>query len=104
MCRTSSGLGGDVLGPLPRQRTRRRDSVAAGFLAACVVIGTYLVGAGRAFGYDASVTVANFVRTPSLLDPLRRQVVYNNHVAFSFLEHVIYTVSGSSSERTMRVL
>ena len=61
-------------------------------------------GAGRAFGYDASVTVANFVRTPSLLDPFRRQVVYNNHVAFSFLEHLIYTFTGSASEQTMRVL
>jgi hypothetical protein len=82
----------------------RRESLAAGVLAACVVVLVYLRGAGRAFSYDASVTVANFVRTPSLLDPFRRQVVYNNHVAFSFLEHVVYTVSGSASERTMRVL
>jgi len=75
-----------------------------GIAAGCAVAVAYLPGSDRAFGYDESVTIANFVRTPSLFDPFHRQVVYNNHVAFSFLEHLIYTITGSASERTMRFL
>ena len=75
-----------------------------GIAAGCAVAVAYLPGSDRAFGYDESVTIANFVRTPSLFDPFRKQVVYNNHVAFSFLEHLIYTITGSASERTMRFL
>ena len=64
----------------------------------------YLPGSSRAFDYDGSVTVANFVFTPSLLDPFRRDVVLNNHPFFSFLEHLVYTASGSRSEVLMRML
>lgn len=81
-----------------------RRSLGAGIIAACVVVAAYQRGAARAFGYDASVTVAHFVRTSSLLDPFRRHVTYNNHVAFSFVEHLVYTATGSASEATMRVL
>jgi len=81
-----------------------RPTTGLGVAAGVVVAVTYWIGSGRAFGYDAAVTVAHFVRTPSLLDPFRRQVVYNNHVAFSFLEHLMYSVTGDATERTMRVL
>lgn len=79
-------------------------STALGITAGLVTAAAYLPGSGRAFDYDGSVTVARFVRTGSLLDPFRRQVVFNNHPAFSFLEHVVYSVTGSTSSWAMRVL
>ena len=70
----------------------------------CVAAGgVYLTGAGRSYGYDESVTVGGFVATPSLLDPFRRQIVFNNHPLFSFLEHVIWS-AGGRSETWMRLL
>jgi hypothetical protein len=50
------------------------------------------------------VTVRNFVLTPSVLDPFRRQAVFNNHPFFSFLEHVVVDLTGSADEVTLRVL
>lgn len=87
----------------PGSRTRARARWW-GLGAAVVSLLAFLPGSGRAFGYDASVTVGSFVRTPSLLDPFRRQVVYNNHVGFSFLEHVISSATGSTDERLLRLL
>lgn len=63
----------------------------------------YLVGAGRSYGYDESVTVGAFVSAPSLLDPFRRQVVFNNHPLFSFLEHLVWS-AGGRSEAWLRAL
>jgi dolichyl-phosphate-mannose-protein mannosyltransferase len=55
----------------------------------------YLLGARRAFDYDGSVTVGNFVDTPSLLDPLRYQINFNNHPLFSVVEHVVFSLGGN---------
>jgi len=68
----------------------RWDSGLCGALLGLAVTGVYFIGAGRAYGYDASVTVHQFVVTPSLLDPLHRQALYNNHVLFSFVDHLVY--------------
>ncbi|MCU1450518.1 MAG: hypothetical protein JWP02_2688 [Acidimicrobiales bacterium] len=80
------------------------NKAVLGFGAFAATSCVYLIGASRAFGYDAAVTVGRFVATPSLTDPFRLQVVYNNHVLFSFLEHVVYTVTGSRSEVVLRLL
>ena len=69
-----------------------------------VVFGIYSIGAGRAWGFDASVTVHRFIVTPSLLDPFRKEVVYNNHVLFSFVDHLVYSITGVSDERMLRVV
>lgn len=61
-----------------------------------------MVGAGRAFGYDASVTMDNFV-TGSLSDVFTRQIVFNNHPLLSLAEHMVWKVTGSTGEVTMRV-
>jgi len=82
----------------------RRVAWVGASLCALATAGVYMVGASRSFDYDESVTVANFVRTPSLFAPFTRQAVFNNHVAFSALEHVVYLVTGSASEATMRAL
>jgi hypothetical protein len=82
--------------------TRRR--IVAALTAAMATAALYSVGVRRAFGYDAALTVQNFVRTPSVWDPWRRQVVFNNHPLFSFLERLVFATTGSSSEMVMRVL
>lgn len=71
-----------------------------GFSAALAL---YLVGAGRSYNYDESVTVGFFVATPSLLDPFRRQFFFNNHPLFSFVEHLVWS-SGGTTETWMRLL
>lgn len=60
-----------------------------------MTFGVYLVGSGRSwYDYDSSETVGSFIATPSLLDPFRRQLVYNNHPLFSFLDHLVYSAGG----------
>lgn len=69
---------------------------------AVLTFGGYVVGARRAFGYDAAVTMYNFV-TGSTGDVFTRQVVYNNHPLFSFVEHLVWVVTGSADESIMRI-
>src|SRR6266700_1535169 len=57
---------------------------ALGAAAGLVTFALYMIGAGRSYDYDSSETVGTFVATPSLLDPLRRQLGFNNHPLFSF--------------------
>jgi hypothetical protein len=73
-----------------------------GAALALLTIAAYLVGADRAFGYDASVTMTNFV-VDDVGDVFTRQAVFNNHPLFSLVEHVVWRVTGSSSELAMRV-
>ena len=80
-----------------------RDSAYAGIVGAAVAA-FYAIGAGRAFNLDAAATVANFVATPSLLDSFTEQLVYNNHVLFSFADHLVYSATGSSDEALLRAL
>lgn len=84
----------------PTPTAAARTVGLAGFALAAA---TYLVGAGHSFTYDESVTVGFFVDTPSLLDPFRRQVVFNNHPLFSFIEHLVWS-SGGRTETWMRLL
>lgn len=74
-----------------------------------LVLGTlcaslYSHGLGRAYTYDESVTVGHFVNTGSLLDPLRLQIVNNNHPLLSFLDHVVVTLTGRHDEVAMRLV
>ncbi|MBV8303586.1 MAG: glycosyltransferase family 39 protein [Acidimicrobiia bacterium] len=94
-----------------RHRTRRfahglrpRQAGALGIATAALTAAFYEIGSGRAFGWDASNTVRHFVATPSLLDPFRSQIGFNNHVLFSGLDHIVFTVFGSQDERLLRVL
>ena len=81
-----------------------RAATLCGALVTLSVGAVYSIGAGRAYGLDASVTVHRFVATPSLLDPLREQLVYNNHVLFSFVEHIVYSVTSSADEWVLRIV
>ena len=82
----------------------RRASWVCGAVAALAVTGVYFIGAGRAYGLDASVTVHRFVATSSLLDPLRKQLAYNNHPLFSFVDHLVYSATGSKAEWVLRIV
>ena len=73
-----------------------------GFVLGAGTFVGYMIGANRAYSYDASVTMQNFV-TGSLGDIFTRQAVYNNHPALSLIEHIVWVVTGSSDETTMRV-
>lgn len=85
-------------------RANSRVSLWIGLGFGSLVAAAYLIGSGRAFDYDSGVTVDAFIRTPSLADPFRRQISFNNHPLFSFLEHLVYTITGSASEWAMRPL
>lgn len=89
--------------PLVESRSGPRVTAVA-WLCALATTAVYLIGSSRSFDYDGSVTVARFIRTPSLFAPFTRQVVFNNQVAFSFLEHLVYLATGRASETMMRLL
>ncbi len=81
-----------------------RAPLASGAGLGLVTLIGYMVGSGRAYSYDASITVGRFVTSPSILDPFHRHDLFNNHVAFSFLDHLVYSLTGSSDERVLRFL
>ena len=78
------------------------------WLSAAAVTATmlpvYLLGFGRNYGSDEAVTVANFIKTPSPLDALTRQIVNNNHPLLSFLDHLVFSATGNDSEVVMRLI
>ncbi len=84
-------------------RSRRWHDALVPCGVGLLTILAYLPGSGRALGFDSSQTVGSYVRTPSILDAVRSQRLFNNHPAFSLIEHVIYTLSGSSEEWVLRV-
>jgi len=85
-----------------------------GVILGVATAAAYLVGSGRAFGYDAAATFANFVATPSLLDAfaVRTQqptiplfgIAGNDHVLVSLLSHLIYSTTGSRWEVLYRLM
>jgi hypothetical protein len=91
-----------------RQPASARAAAALGAAMGVVTAAFYFVGASRSIGdVDASVTVGAFVKTPSLLDPLRRTLDvpgfrFNNHPLFSLIEHAVWS-AGLHSEAALRV-
>lgn len=73
-----------------------------GVTAFAAVFVAYIWDSARALSYDSADT-RQFIVSPSLWDPLHRQVGYNNHVLFSFLDHLVYLVAGGSNT-ALRVL
>lgn len=91
-----------------RQAASTRAAVALGAAMGVVTAAIYFVGASRSIGdVDSSVTVGAFVKTSSLLDPLRRTLDvpgfrFNNHPLFSLIEHAVWS-AGLHSEAALRV-
>jgi hypothetical protein len=89
-------------------------SAVVGAILGFAAAAAYLIGSGRAFGYDAAVTFANFVATPSLLDAFAVHseqptiplfgIAGNDHVLVSFLSHLIYSTTGSRWEVAYRLI
>lgn len=91
---------GDAAGR--RRRLGREDGLLPAVLG-LLVIAAYLPGSGRALDFDSAQTVGSYVRTSSLLDPIRSQRLFNNHPAFSLVEHAVYSVTGSAEEWVLRL-
>jgi hypothetical protein len=103
-----AGHAGSRVGVLaPTERPSARASATLGVVAGVVTAAFYFIGASRSLGdIDGSATVAAFVKTPSMLDPLRRTLpapfVFNDHPLFSLIEHAVWS-SGLHSELALRV-
>ncbi|MGH9263530.1 MAG: glycosyltransferase family 39 protein [Acidimicrobiales bacterium] len=100
--RSAGGLGRGPRGRLIR-RAGWRSPAAVGALDGGAAALLYSIGWARAFSFDASRTVGQFVATPSLADAFR-QDRFNNHPLFSALDHLVYRATGSQDERVLRVL
>jgi uncharacterized membrane protein len=61
-------------------------------------------GAGRGYDQDSGLTVGLFVATRSIWDAFDRAYLLTNQVFFSFLDHLVYSATGSSSEVAVRLL
>lgn len=90
----------EVASPVAEQAGWRR-LIPAAFGA--LVFLAYLPGAGRSLDFDSSQTVGAYVRTPSVLDAIASQRLFNNHPAFSLIEHVVATLTGSTDEWVLRI-
>jgi hypothetical protein len=76
--------------------------VPSAVLAIAVFI-AYMIGAGRGYGYDASVTIAEFIRGGNPFHAFTNAYALNNHVAFSILDSIVWRFGGRN-EVAQRVL
>ncbi len=97
VARSGRGLGWRATVPL-----RPIPSAALGAGVALITAALYSLGSAGSLDWDGSVTVGGFVKTDSLLDPLKRTIQYNNHPLFSLLEHVVWS-TGNHTEAALRV-
>jgi hypothetical protein len=99
---------------VPKKPRAPLSPALVGAILGASTAAAYLIGSGRAFGYDAAVTFANFVATPSLLDAFAVHsqqptiplfgIAGNDHVLVSFLSHLIYSTTGSRWEVVYRLI
>jgi uncharacterized membrane protein len=88
--------------------------IVAGLALGIATTAAYLIGSGRSLGYDAAATFANFIATPNLIDAfavhpvvpsiILKSIASNDHVFFSLVSHVIYSLTGSRSEVVYRLI
>lgn len=94
--------------------TRFVTPARVGLILGVATVAAYLIGSGRSLGYDAAATFGNFIATPDLVDafafhsaeptmPLK-SIASNDHVFFSLISHVIYSLTGSRSEVVYRLV
>ncbi len=69
--------------------------VVVGVVALAGSFALYIAWPRRPFSYDEAVTVGLFAKNPSVWAPFRKQFVFNNHPAFSFLLAVTRRVVGN---------
>src|ERR1700730_9805280 len=88
--------------------------IVVGLTLGFATTAAYLIGSGRSLGYDAAATSANFITTPNLIDAfavhpivpsiILKSIASNDHVFFSLVSHVIYSLTGSRSEVVYRLI
>jgi hypothetical protein len=81
--------------------------VSTGVGAGLATFAFLLLGINRAYELDESLSVGLFIATPDIGDAFTRSPPYyvtNNHVFFSFLDHLVYSAGGSDREAVLRVL
>ena len=66
--------------------------------------GFLLPGSGRSYDQDSGLTVGFFVGTHSIWDAFNKAYLLTNQVFFSFLDHLVYSATGSNSEVALRML
>ena len=99
---------------LRRAVTHRNAPIVFGLALGVATTAAYLIGSGRSLGYDAAATFANFIATPNLVDAFAvhpvvpsivlKSIASNDHVFFSLVSHVIYSLTGSRSEVVYRLM
>ncbi len=82
--------------------TTDRTPLATSVLCGTVALAWYLMGSGRSYVYDESVTIGFFVDA-GWLEPFTSQRVANNHPLFSFLSQLVWR-AGGTTETWMRLL
>jgi hypothetical protein len=71
-------------------------------LGACATA-IYMIGSGRSYGYDESVTVGEFIAPGSVANALTEQIVFNNHPVLS-VSGVAIWAAGGTTEAWMRLV
>ena len=83
---------------------QRRFAGWAGAGLGLVTFVANLPGIGRSLDFDSAQTVGMFVKPGPPWDAFRRQAVFNNHPAFSFLEQLVRVATGRTDAAAMRLL
>lgn len=83
---------------------RRPQPVLIGAAFGVITFAVYTAGSNRGLSWDSAVTVSLFITRGNVIYPFLHQHVYTNHPLFSFLEHVVFDITGSRSELMFRVL
>ncbi len=69
-----------------------------------VTFAVYTAGSRRGLSWDSALTVSLFITRGNVIYPFLHQHVYTNHPLLTFLEHVVFDITGSRSALVLRVL
>ena len=85
-----------------RLRATLRSPLGVGLVDGGAALLLYSVGWTRAFSFDGSRTVGQFIATRSL-DQVFGQDRFNNHPLLSLVDHLVWLATGSQDERLLRL-
>ncbi|MFN8052793.1 MAG: hypothetical protein U0Q22_15215 [Acidimicrobiales bacterium] len=89
------------------ERQAGADSLSprtVGITTGVATSGFLSLGLVRGFDLDSSITTSFFIATKSVGDAFTTGFVFNNHVFFSFLDHLVYSATGSQAPWLLRLL
>jgi hypothetical protein len=88
----------------PASAPSSRAATWVGLLTALGTIALLIPGSGRGWDMDSGLTVRIFVATRSIGDAFTKTYLMTNQVFFSFLDHLVYSATGSRDETVLRLL